>query len=139
MLALVEAASETVRREFELVDRGKAALIRDIIRQASDRVQAKTRERSADFMKAQENVQFLHQAGLLTENKLCAFAQGADFDETTVALSLMSDLPVGAIERILVNEHDDQIILVAKSIGLSWETTKLIIVSQTDFRWPPDT
>lgn len=58
------------------------------------------------------------------------FAEASKFDETAVALSLLCDLPVGAVERALVHDHDDQVLVVAKSIGLSWDTTKAILLVQ---------
>jgi hypothetical protein len=52
------------------------------------------------------------------------------FDKTAVALSLMSDLPVGAVERALVRSEPAQILILAKAIGLSWNTTKAILTFQ---------
>nr|WP_256466977.1 DUF2336 domain-containing protein [Bradyrhizobium sp. 199] len=45
-----------------------------------------------------------------------------------VALSLMSDLPIGTIERALVRSEPEQILIVAKAIGLSWDTTKAVLM-----------
>jgi hypothetical protein len=36
-------------------------------------------------------------------------------------------LPVGAIERALVHDTGDQILVLAKSIDLSWRTTRAIL------------
>ncbi len=59
------------------------------------------------------------------------FAKARKFDETAVALSLLSDLPIGAIERALVSHDRDQVLVLAKSIGLSWDTTTAILLVQT--------
>jgi hypothetical protein len=69
----------------------------------------------------------LHQKGELTEQRLCRFAEGGKFDEATAALSLLTDLPVGAIERALVHDTGDQLLVLAKSINLSWKTTRAIL------------
>ncbi len=42
----------------------------------------------------------------------------------------MADLPIGAIERALVHDTGDQILVLAKSIGFSWKTTKAILALQ---------
>ena len=55
------------------------------------------------------------------------FAQQGKFDEVTVALALMCDLPVGHIERAIMHHQADHLIVLAKAIGLSWETTKAIL------------
>jgi hypothetical protein len=46
----------------------------------------------------------------------------------TIALSLMGDLPVGHIERAFVHNQVDHLLVIAKAIGLSWETTRAILV-----------
>ena len=133
LLALFETASEAVRIRFEATDRAKAALIHDMVKQASDKIQAQARERSPKFLEAQAIIQSLHQAGALNEDRLREFAHDGKFDETAVSLSLLSDLPIGATERALVLDHSDQVLVVAKSIGLSWDTTKaMLTVKSTD-------
>jgi uncharacterized protein (DUF2336 family) len=128
LLALFETASQSVRLKLEAADRAKAAVIRDIIKQASDKIQTQTRNCSPEFLAAQVKVQSLHQAGALNEDRLCEFAQAGRFEETAVALSLLGDLPIGATERALVLDHSDQVLVLAKSIGLSWNTTKAILL-----------
>jgi uncharacterized protein (DUF2336 family) len=130
LLTLFAAASKAVQLQFEVADQGKAALVRDMVRQASDQIQTRARERSPGFAVAQAQVQLLHQEGALTEDRLREFAEARSFDQTVVALSLLIDLPIGAIERTLVHDHSDQVLVLAKSIGLSWDTTKAILLMQ---------
>lgn len=130
LLTLFAGASKTVRAKLEAADQSKAALIRDIVKHASDLVQTQARERSADFAAAQARIKQLHQTGALTEKLLQELALVGKFNETTVALSLLSDLPLGAVERTMVHDHSDQVLVLARSIGLSWETTKAILVMQ---------
>jgi uncharacterized protein (DUF2336 family) len=131
LLEMFAKASEKVQLKLEAADRGKAALVRDMVKQASDRIQTQTREHSLEFAVAQAYVQQLHDTGMLTENRLREFADAGKFDETAVALALLSDLPIGAIERSLVRGHSDQVLVLAKSIDLSWDTTKAILLMQT--------
>ncbi|MGA8003382.1 MAG: DUF2336 domain-containing protein [Pseudolabrys sp.] len=128
LLTLFETASETVRLKFETSDRGKADLVREMIKQAADQIQTKLREYTLDFAAARAHVEQLHKNGELTEAQVCKFAELRKFDETVAALSLLADLPVGAIERALVHDTGDQILVVAKSIDLSWKSTKAILV-----------
>jgi uncharacterized protein (DUF2336 family) len=131
LLALFETASESVRLTLEAADRTQATLIREMIKQAANKLQMQTRNRSPEFLAAQAKVQSLHQAGALNEDRLCEFAQTGRFDETVVALMHLSDLPIGVIERALVLDHSDQVLVIAKSIGLSWNTTKAILAVQS--------
>ncbi len=75
--------------------------------------------------------------GALDAGKLQEFANEQKFDETAVALSVLCDLPIGFVERGLVQERSDLVLIFAKALGLDWETTRLILmlgVGTTDFR-----
>ncbi len=128
LLNLFQSASDSVRRQLEGTDPRKAELIRDLVAEASDRIQTKSREGSAEFAAARAIVETLHKAGKLSESQLCDFARTGKFDETVVTLSLTCDMPVGVIERAIVNEDTDQLMVLVKSVGMSWETTKTLIL-----------
>ncbi len=130
LLKLFADASESVKRELTKKDPRKAGLILEIVAQATNQIQTRTRDRSPRFAAAHDYVQSLHEAGKLDELKLAEFAQSEKFDETIVALSLLSDLPVGVIERAFVDERSEQIIVLAKAASLSWETAKAILLLQ---------
>ena len=49
LLVLFSKASELVRHQLEAADRGKAALIRNLVNRASDRIQTQARERSPNL------------------------------------------------------------------------------------------
>ena len=76
----------------------------------------------------------MHEAGKLNESKLRAMATEGKFDETTIALSILCDLPIGSIERTLVKDGSEQVVILAKSIGLSWDTTKAILLVKAGTR-----
>ena len=134
LLSLFKSASESVRRKLEVANPLKASLIRDVVAQASDRIQATSREGSAAFEAARSLVESLQKAGRLSEAQLLDFARAGKFDETVVALSLMCEMPVGVVERAIVNDDADQLLVLAKSIGLSWETTKAVLLVQSGAR-----
>jgi uncharacterized protein (DUF2336 family) len=127
LLRLFESASEAVQKKFEAADRGKADLVHQMIKQAADQLQTSLRDHSSDFAAARAHIEELHQNGELTEARLCRFADLGKFDETTLALSLLAELPVGAVERALVHDTGDQVLVVAKSINLSWRTTRAVL------------
>jgi uncharacterized protein (DUF2336 family) len=129
LLNLYSSASESVRRKLESADPRKAEFIRDVVAQASDRIQTTSREGSAEFMAARASVESLHKAGNLSEAKLCEFARTRKFDETVVAMALMCDMPVGVIERAIVNDNADQLLVLVRAAGLSWDTTKAVLLT----------
>lgn len=127
LLTLFESASESVQRKFETVDRGKAELVREMIKQAADQLQTSLRDHSSDYAAARAYVEQLHRNGELTEQRLQEFAELGKFDETATALSFLTELPIGAIERALVHDTADQLLVLSKSINLSWKTTRAIL------------
>jgi len=128
LLTLFETASEAVRLIFETADRGKAELVREMVKQAADRIQTELRAYSPSFEGARAHVEQLHKKGELTEEQVCKFAELRKFDETTAALALLTDLPIGAIERALVHDTGDQILVLTKSINFSWKSTRQILL-----------
>jgi hypothetical protein len=63
LLTLFETASETVRQKFETADRGKADLVREMIKQAADQIQTKLRDHTSKFANARAHVEQLHKYG----------------------------------------------------------------------------
>jgi len=131
LLSLFSTASEEVQKQLEAADRKNTQLCRSIIAQAKNQIQTQMREDSASYATARAFVGSMHRSGDLTEERLRAFAQQGKFDEITVALALMCDLPVGHIERAIMHNEADHLIVLAKAIGLSWETTKAILSMQS--------
>jgi uncharacterized protein (DUF2336 family) len=129
LLNLYAHASENVRSKLEAADPRKAGFIRDLVAQASDRIQATSREGSAEFMAARALVESLHQSGKLSETQVCEFARARKFDETVVAMALICDMPFGVVERAIVNDDADQLLVLVRAVGLSWETAKAILLT----------
>ena len=130
LVRLFVQASEIVKTRLELADRQQAALVRTAVAEASDAIQTTARAGSSEHAQALAIVQTLHSLGQLDEARLLAFARERDFDKTAVALSLMCDLPIGLIERVLVQSEPEQLIVFAKAIELSWDTAKAILTLQ---------
>jgi hypothetical protein len=70
----------------------------------------------------------LHDEGALDEASILQFAARKDFDRTTVALSLVLEVPINIVERSLVQKRFEQLLVFAKAAGFSWETAKALLV-----------
>jgi uncharacterized protein (DUF2336 family) len=136
-LQLFTHASEAVRSKFESDDPRKAALIRGMVASASEQIQAKARDTDTRYAAARAQVEALRAAGRLDEAQLTAFARGGDFDAAAVALSIMTDLPIGPVERAIVNDRPEQIFILTKALGFTWETTEAILMLDPGFRRGP--
>lgn len=134
LLELFADASDSLKRRLSKEDPRKAAQLADVVMRAAGRLQTQTRESSADFAKARALVQPLDDAGRLDEAALLDFASAQKFTETALALSVICDLPVGLIERALVEERSEQVLVLAKAAALSWTTTKAILLLQAPHR-----
>ena len=130
LLKLFLHASEMVRCKLETADPRQTALIRSAIAEGSDELQTTARAGSSEHAQALAEVRSLHSGRQLDEARVLGFIGERSFDKTAVALSLMSDMPIGVIERALVRSEPEQILILAKAIGLSWDTTKAILMFQ---------
>ena len=140
VLALFERASEAVRAKLEAADPRRAGLIRSLVVDASDKIQTEVRNTVAGYADKRAAIEALHAAGDLDPARLAAFARDRLFDEAAIALSIMSSLPTGLIERAIVSERPEQILILAKAIGLPWEAAReiLLLKGQSAGRPPLD-
>jgi uncharacterized protein (DUF2336 family) len=125
----IEASGAAKKRLVE-ADPRRAKLIETAVAVASDQIQTKARSGSAEFAHAQSYVEAIHSSGKLDEAQLDQFANEGSFSKVTVALSLMCDLPIGLVERALVQNETEQIVIIAKAINLSWVTTVALLLLQ---------
>jgi uncharacterized protein (DUF2336 family) len=134
LVKLFAQASEIVKSKLEAANPRQAELIRNAVAEISEAMQAEERAGSHGHAQALEHVQTLHTRGQLDEVRLYTFACDRNFDRTGVALSLMCDLPIGLIERVLVQSESEQLLVIAKAIDLSWETVKALLTLQAGRR-----
>ena len=127
LLRLLEECSESVRCQIQIENRRDAALVRELVAEAADRLQTQARNGSPVHASARERVRSLCDLGELDELKLAEFARAEKFDETALALAVICDLPIGAVERALAHQGSEQIVVLAKAAHLSWSTTEAIL------------
>jgi uncharacterized protein (DUF2336 family) len=131
LLRLLEECSESVRRKIRTGSRHDAALVRELVAEAADRLQAEARDDCPKHASARECVQALYDAGELDEARLAEFARAEKFDETAVALAVICNLPIGAVERAMAHHGSEQIVVLAKAAHLSWSTTEAILAMRS--------
>jgi uncharacterized protein (DUF2336 family) len=129
LVKLFVDASEAVKNQLIEADPRRAELIKAMVAQATDEIQTKARAGSSDFEQAAQLVRELNAAGKLNEERVLAFADEASFDKVVAALSLMCDIPLGAVERSFVQNQTEQIVVLARALDFSWATTlKLLLL-----------
>jgi Uncharacterised protein conserved in bacteria (DUF2336) len=91
-----------------------------------------SRTTSAAHAEAFSNVKGLFATGDLDETHLAGYATSGDFDGTSVALSLLSDLPIELIERVFVQSRLEQLLVILKALDVTWATAKAIILLRSE-------
>jgi uncharacterized protein (DUF2336 family) len=128
LLKLIEAASASVRQKLAAADPGTAGAVREVIAEIDVGLRAATRRASADYASARAEVEAMHGAGLLDEAQICAFADRGQFEETAVALALLTEAPIDVVERALLDDNPDMAVILAKVADFSWSTAHCILV-----------
>lgn len=125
---LLEAATETVRAKLVAERNHAISKIDRVVDDVASRIQAGAATQPLSYAAAQVLVDSMHQAGQLTASKLEEFASAGRFEELVAALSILSDVPTAVIEQNMRDTHAQSLLVLAKAIGLSWETTRSIMV-----------
>jgi uncharacterized protein (DUF2336 family) len=128
LVQLFVDASEHLKSQLVAADPRRAEAIKAVVAEAAIQIQTRARAESRDFALALAQVEALRASGKLDKGHLRAFADEPSFDRTAAALSLMCDLPVGLVERALVQTETRQILVLAKAIDLAWETTRSLLL-----------
>jgi len=128
LLKLVEYASSTVRQKLAAADPNAAAAIRDVIAEIGGNIRAASRRASSDYAVARVEVEAMHRAGRLDERHVYDFADARKFEETAVALSLMTGAPIDLVERAMLDDNPDMVVILSKIAGFSWSTAQCILL-----------
>jgi len=126
VLVLLAKASDAVRRKLEAEDGQRAREVADAVKIGSQKLQEKSQESWANYAKARSRVEALQQSGGLSEAHILTFARAGEFEAVVTAISEMSRLSPGDVERMLLDEDTDRLLIVSKAIGLSWTTLKQV-------------
>jgi uncharacterized protein (DUF2336 family) len=127
LLRLLVRASHDVQLKLEATHPAMANMIQSAVAEAANAILDTSTTLSRDYTEARAHVDALQAAGQLGENHVAAFATADQFEETAAALALLCGLPIEAVDRALVQEQPDAVLVMGKAIGLSWPTTKAIL------------
>jgi uncharacterized protein (DUF2336 family) len=126
-LKLLTSASQTVRQALEVAHPQFASEVKHAVAAVTTAIQAKAAAASRDYAEARKLVESMHASGRLGEADIEAFARLGKFEETAVALALLCDLPIDIVERAMVQDREETILIIAKAIGLSWPTVRQLL------------
>jgi uncharacterized protein (DUF2336 family) len=127
-LKLLAKASHTVRAKLQAEDPLNAREIHRAVAEAASLMQEKSANVSRDYAQARASVLEMQASGRLGEGDVEAFARAGRFEETTVALGLLCDLPVAAVERAMIQDRAETILIIARAAGLAWRAAKAVLM-----------
>jgi uncharacterized protein (DUF2336 family) len=133
-LKLLAAASQSVRAKLEAAYPGAKPQVRQAVAEAAGRIRTQAPEGAANYAAARAYVDALQRRGQLDDRKLEAIAKLGRFGEIATALSVMCDLPLEFIERVMKQESPEMVLIIAKSVALSWSTVKAILLARAGGR-----
>ena len=126
-LKLLTGASKAVRMALQEAHPDMPADVRAAVAQAAAEVQARAAIASRDYSAARARIKALRETNRLSEIEVDEFARAGKFEETAVALAVLCNLPLEAVERAMVMDREEAILIVAKAIDLSWGATRSVL------------
>src|SRR5262249_52727134 len=122
---LIAKASADVRRKLEQERPELAGQIQTSVTDVAGSLQCKFGPATYGYFNAKKVVTARHQLGELNESGILAYARAHKIEETTVGLSLLCGLPVGAVERALADP--EMTLILAKARNFEWETAMALL------------
>jgi uncharacterized protein (DUF2336 family) len=81
-----------------------------------------------DFAPAQRAILALHHANGLNEAALLGFAKAHRYEECVAALAAMSGVKIATIDRLIMRDRHDSILILGRGTDLQWATVRALIV-----------
>ncbi len=124
---LLAGSADIVRRRlFEVARPDKKAAINHAMVEISGTPKQSAIRR--DFAPAQRAILGLHHAGELSEAALLGFARAHKYEESVAALSALSGVGISTIDRLIMGDRHDPILILGRATGLGWATARALIV-----------
>lgn len=127
---LLEAASERVRAKLKAEHPFAAREVDRAVVDITERLRGGTAILPPPARTpAQEFVHSLNRTGRLNPARLVAFAKAGQFNTLIAALALMAYAPDDVVAEMVNAPEYEPLLILARAIGLSWETTKTIFIA----------
>jgi uncharacterized protein (DUF2336 family) len=124
---MIAKASADVKRKLE-GERAEAEIqVHGAVTDVTGALHSMFGPASRSYFNAKRTVGAKHQLGELNEARVLEYAKTRQLDEAIVALSLLCTLPVDVVERALLAENKEELLILAKALDLSWSTTMALV------------
>jgi hypothetical protein len=124
---LIAKATDEVRQKLQHEHPRMADKVKAVVTDIEGTVHAKFGPASKSYFAAKKALMALHGQGKLGEHEIWEYAMSHKAEEATVALSLLCNLSADVVERTLVDDNREMIMILAKTLQLSWATTMALL------------
>jgi uncharacterized protein (DUF2336 family) len=125
-LKLLHTASARVRKK--LASQAPTGAVNRAVAEATETISSRVRAASPEFRKAKKASKRRYTSNQLGENNVHAAATSQNFDKTVASLALLGKFPVEVVERGLLDENPDILLILAKAAHCSRLTTKALLL-----------
>jgi len=124
LVKLIETASANVREMLEVANPQAVAAIREAVDEVATEMHEEARAASAKHAAAVRAAG----RGAVSEEAVRKPARAQNFEQTVVALAKLGPFPVDVVERALLDEGADMVLILAKAARCSWATAKELLL-----------
>jgi hypothetical protein len=124
---LIAKASDDVRKRLEHERPEMGEEIGSSVVDVAGALQSKFGPVSRSYFVAKRVVTNQYRLGNLAEESLAGYAIAHRIEEVTIGLSLLTSLPGDVIERALVDRNREMLLILAKALKFSWQTTMALL------------
>jgi uncharacterized protein (DUF2336 family) len=124
---LIAKATNDVRTRLERERPDMAQHIRSSVTDLAGELQSKFGPLSRSHFVAKRVVSTQHRLGNLNEASISTYARSHRLEEVTIGMSLMCALPGDVIERALLDRNRETLLILAKALDFSWDTTMALL------------
>jgi uncharacterized protein (DUF2336 family) len=122
---LISKASADVRRKLELERPDLLGEIRSSVVEVAGSLQSRFGPATRSHFEVKRAMTLRHQRGVLNEQSIVEYALAHKIEETTVGLSLLCEVPIGAVELALLDR--EMALILAKARGFEWHTAMALL------------
>jgi hypothetical protein len=117
-----------VRAKLEEAHPEMAVDIRDSVDNVATAMQREARDASAEHAAAARDAKRRFRVRAITEASVHAPAHAQEFEKTVVALARLGRFSVDLVERALLDQGQDMVLLLAKAAGCTWTTARELLL-----------
>jgi len=125
---LFDRPSNTVRTRLVAENPQTSTDIEGVMAEVVGGIRSEVRNASPAFAAAEAAVERQNRTRRIGEADIYQYARDRKFEESAIALSIMSDTPIDVVERALLDPGAEIILILCKVAGLSPATTKAILL-----------